>query len=153
MHDLFSNINSILNNIQWKIALVEDITETLEVQEKQVVDIKEELASQRFRLDLVANVMIRQKEIISSLGSKMLSMEICSIRKNILIVGIKEPLIETKEERSRLVQQSNIEIEIIEPYQIWNSERSTRKEWAIVAKLANFEHKMVIFSKASNFEI
>ena len=48
-YDMFSNINSILNNIQWKIASLEDITEKLEVQEEQVVEIKEELASQRFR--------------------------------------------------------------------------------------------------------
>ena len=63
-YDMFSNINSILNNIQWKIVSVEDIKEKLEVQEKQVVEIKEELASQRFRLDLMANAMIRQEEII-----------------------------------------------------------------------------------------
>ena len=30
-----------------------------------MVEIKEELASQRFRLDLIANVMIQQEEIIS----------------------------------------------------------------------------------------
>ena len=44
------------------------------------------------------------------------------------------------------------EIEIIETYEIGNSEMSTRKEWPIVAKLANFEHKMIIFSKASNLK-
>ena len=66
---------------------------------------KEEQASQRFRLDLMANVMIRQEEIISSLGSKMLSMQTNSMRKNILIVGIKKPLIETQEERIRSVKQ------------------------------------------------
>ena len=42
----------------------------------------------------------------------------------------------------------NTEIEIIKAYQIGNSKTSTRKE-PIVAKLANFEHKMVIISKAS----
>ena len=80
-YDMFSNISSILNNIQQKIASVEDITEKLEVKEKQVVEIKEELTSQRFRLDLMANAMIRQEEIISSLGSKMLSMQSHSMRK------------------------------------------------------------------------
>ena len=38
-YDMFSKINNILNNIQWKIASVEDITEKLEVKEKQVVEI------------------------------------------------------------------------------------------------------------------
>ena len=46
----------------------------------------------------------------------------------------------------------NTEIEIIEAYQIGNSDTSTRKEQPIVAKLANFKHKMVIFPKASNLK-
>ena len=66
--------------------------------------VEEELANQRFRLDLMANAVISQEEIISSLGSKMLSMQTHSMGKNILIIGIEEPLIATWEERIRSVQ-------------------------------------------------
>ena len=48
--------------------------------------------------------MIRQEEIISSLGLKILLMKTCSMRKDILIVGIEQPLIETQEERIMLIQ-------------------------------------------------
>ena len=113
-------------------------------------------AKNKFKIDLLTNVVIRQEEKIKVLEDKLQAQYHREIRPNIIIYGVLEPKEETREQLFHTVKAFLKEkLEIQDNIKLFDWYRKGKATWTnrpILIKLQHVSDKAKIFSHASNLK-
>lgn len=118
---------------------------------KEEVSVKEEVKTIRTKLEVLSNVVIRMEDKMNETSNKLTQMQARSMRKNVIISGIQEPLNESPEQLLTAVQEfisNQLKVEQEIPIKVCHRLNyvDNAEYRPVVVKLTTVEHKILLLS-------
>lgn len=109
------------------------------------------------KVELLSNVVIRLEEKLDEANGKLLDMQTCSMRKNVIISGLDESKNETNAQLQTKIEhfiKEKLQVEQEVPFKVYHRLNYTDGSECrpVIVKLTSVEHKILLLSHGPNLK-